>query len=60
MKMNNFVARSEQKPKIIAEVIGSPIIADAICDRIVHDSYRIIIECEESMRKIFGVEQSKE
>ena len=39
--------------------IGSPIIADAICDRIVHDSYRIVIECEESMRKIFGVEQSE-
>lgn len=38
--------------------IGSPIIADAICDRIVHDSYRIVIECEESMRKIFGVNQS--
>lgn len=35
--------------------IGSPIIADAFCDRIVHDSYRIVIECEESMRKIFGV-----
>ena len=39
--------------------IGSPVIADAICDRIVHDSYRIVIECEESMRKIFGVEQSE-
>ena len=35
--------------------IGSPIIADAICDRIVHDSYRIVIECEESMRKVFEV-----
>ena len=35
--------------------IGSPIIADAICDRIVHDSYRVVIECKESMRKIFGV-----
>ena len=39
--------------------IGSPIIADAICDRIVHDSYRIVIECEESMRKIFGVDQAE-
>lgn len=38
--------------------IGSPIIADAICDRIVHDSYRIVIECEESMRKIFGVDKA--
>lgn len=40
--------------------IGSPIIADAICDRIVHDSYRIVIECEESMRKIFGVNQDED
>ena len=39
--------------------IGSPIIADAICDRIVHDSYRIVIECEESMRKAFGVAQAE-
>ena len=38
--------------------IGSPIIADAICDRIVHDSYRIVVECEESMRKVFGVNRS--
>ena len=38
--------------------IGSPIIADAICDRIVHDSYRIVIECEESMRKVFGVDKA--
>ena len=38
--------------------IGSPIIADAICDRIVHDSYRIVIECEESMRKVFGVDKT--
>ncbi len=38
--------------------IDSPIIADAICDRIVHDSYRIVIECEESMRKVFGVDKA--
>ena len=37
---------------------GSPIIADAICDRIVHDSYRIVIQCEESMRKVFGVDKA--
>lgn len=37
----------------------SLIIADAICDRIVHDSYRIVIECEESMCKIFGVDQDE-
>ena len=33
------------------EKIGDPILADAICDRIVHDSYSIVIDCKESMRK---------
>lgn len=37
------------------EKIGDPILADAICDRIVHDSYPIIIDCKESMRKRKGV-----
>ncbi len=37
------------------EKIGDPILADAICDRIVHDSYSILIECKESMRKRKGV-----
>lgn len=37
------------------EKICDPILADAICDRIVHDSYSIIIECKESMRKRKGV-----
>lgn len=35
--------------------IGDPILADAICDRIVHDSYSIVIDCKESMRKRKGV-----
>lgn len=37
------------------EKLGDPIIADAICDRIVHDSYSVVIECKESMRKRKGV-----
>lgn len=37
------------------EKIGDPIVADAICDRIVHNSYKIIIESKESMRKIKGI-----
>lgn len=37
--------------------IGDPILADAICDRIVHDSYNIIIDCKESMRKRKGVSE---
>ncbi len=36
--------------------IGDPILADAICDRIVHDSYSIVIDCKESMRKRKGIQ----
>jgi DNA replication protein DnaC len=34
--------------------IGKPTLADAICDRIVHDSYRIVIEGD-SMPKRKGI-----
>lgn len=40
------------------EKIGDPIMADAICDRIVHDSYPIIIDCKESMRKRKGIQET--
>jgi DNA replication protein DnaC len=35
--------------------INEPTLADAICDRIIHDSYYIYISGNESMRKIKGI-----
>jgi len=37
------------------EKLGEATIADAICDRIVHDSYTLVIKGEESMRKHKGL-----
>ena len=37
--------------------IGDPILADAICDRIVHDSYPLVTDCKKSMRKRKGVSE---
>lgn len=38
--------------------IGEPTLADAICDRIVHDSYTIIIGGKDSMRKRKGISET--
>jgi len=38
--------------------LNDPILADAICDRIVHDSYSILIECKDSMRKRKGLTEN--
>ncbi|KLU63572.1 transposase/IS protein [Peptococcaceae bacterium CEB3] len=35
--------------------LGDPTLADAICDRIIHNSYTIVIDCKDSMRKRKGI-----
>lgn len=37
--------------------LADPILADAVCDRIVHDSYSIVMDCKDSMRKRKGLQQ---
>jgi DNA replication protein len=37
------------------DMIGDPILGDAVCDRIAHDSYSIVIDCKDSMRKRKGI-----
>jgi DNA replication protein DnaC len=41
------------------EKIGDPTLADAICDRIVHDSYTVFIAGNDSMRKRKGMNQDE-
>lgn len=38
------------------EKLSDPLLADAICDRIVHDAYTVVIGSKESMRKRNGLQ----
>jgi len=39
------------------DIIGEPTLADAICDRIVHNAHKIILKGEDSMKKnIFNLD----
>jgi len=49
---------SQFEPQHWHQKIGETTVADAVCDRIVHDSYTILIEGE-SMRKFKGIKQKR-
>ncbi len=40
------------------EKLSDPLLADAICDRIVHDAYTVVIGGKESMRKRKGLQDT--
>lgn len=42
------------------EKLQSKILADAVCDRIAHDSYEIVIDSKESMRRLTGLQNKYE
>lgn len=49
----SIIVTSQLPPDKWHELIDEPTIADAICDRLVHRSYKINIQGVESMRKVF-------
>jgi len=50
----NYHVYNEEEANFLRECI----LADAICDRIVHDSYSLIVEGKESMRKRKGIPEN--
>lgn len=47
------IVTAQLSPDKWHELIDEPTIADAICDRLIHKSYKINIQGDESMRKVF-------
>jgi DNA replication protein DnaC len=45
------IITSQLEPKDWHAVIGDPTLADAICDRLIHNAHRIKLNAAESIRK---------
>lgn len=53
--LNSTIITSQLEPKEWHAVIGDPTLADAICDRLVHNAHRIKLAPSESIRKSEGL-----
>ena len=53
--LNSTIVTSQLEPKEWHAVIGDPTLADAICDRLVHNAHRIKLAPSESIRKTEGL-----
>jgi len=53
--LNSTIITSQLEPKEWHAVIGDPTLADAICDRLIHNAHRIKLAPSESIRKTEGL-----
>jgi len=53
--VTSTIITSQLEPKEWHAVIGDPTLADAICDRLVHNAHRIKLAASESIRKTEGL-----